>query len=147
MSRNIDFDKPLSTEDRAWLHEWSMDWRIAENDRKFSETVQNISGPVITQNPDNAIANPRLPHNFPEEKVATGPVYPVANHPQIQQYANTVGQLPGTTVEPAPQPEPEAVDIEDLTVDELKSELKNLDQPVTGNKAELQDRLTKALED
>lgn len=37
MSRQIDFDKPLSAEDRAWLHEWSQDWRIEENERKFGK--------------------------------------------------------------------------------------------------------------
>lgn len=35
MSRQIDFNQPLSAEDREWLHEWSMDWRIEENDRRF----------------------------------------------------------------------------------------------------------------
>lgn len=37
MSRQIDFDKPLSDDDRAWLHEWSQDWRIEENERKFGK--------------------------------------------------------------------------------------------------------------
>ena len=35
MSRQIDFDKPLSADDREWLCQMSLGWRIEENERRF----------------------------------------------------------------------------------------------------------------
>jgi hypothetical protein len=142
MSRNIDFDKPLSAEDRAWLHEWSMDWRIEENDRKFSDLVQNNNGPQIQNDPNNGTQAPRSPHQFPGEKVATGPVYPVStNSGSVQEYADTAPKELS-----AAAPSGEQVAIEDLTDAELDAELKGLKESTIGTRKQKEDRLIKALE-
>jgi hypothetical protein len=137
MSRKIDFDKPLSDEDKEWLHGWSQDYLIDENARKFDKAYQKSTGPEIPRIEVNAPAAPRDPRDFPNDKVATGPVYPTdVNAGQVQQYADT-----------SSKPVEEEVDINDLTVDELKDELRKLDEPVSGTKDELVKRLSKALED
>jgi hypothetical protein len=130
MSREIDFEKPLSDEDKEWLHEMSMDWRIEENDRRFDKEYQESEGYRPEEDANKSASVPRQPANFATDQFATGPVYPVVE---------------SVNAAPATQEVVEEVDVEELTVEELKDELRGLDQPTTGTKAELQKRLTKAL--
>jgi hypothetical protein len=128
MSRQIDFEKPLSDEDKEWLHEMSLDWRVEENNRRFDKEYQESEGFKPDPEVNNAANVPRLPANFATDQFATGPVYPV--------------------VEPVNAPASESVeevDVEELTVDELRDELRGLGESTSGTKAELQKRLTKAL--
>src|SRR6266404_6825830 len=88
MIRQIDHDKPLSKDDKAWLHEWSLDYLIDANERKFDKEYQKSTGPEIEQDPDRAPNPPRQPANFATDQVATGPVYPLAvpvNPPSQQE--------------------------------------------------------------
>lgn len=39
MSKVIDFDKPISDDDRAYLHNRSLDWQIEVNDRRFAKVT------------------------------------------------------------------------------------------------------------
>jgi hypothetical protein len=131
MSKDIDFDKPLSDEDRAWLHERSLDWRIQENDRKFGKEPEP-SEPV----------SPADPAPFWEEGTEPKSVFVQRPFdPQIEGYY--AGGVVVAEVEP--EVEVEEVAVEDLTVEELKAELRDRELPTDGNKAELVKRLKKAL--
>lgn len=139
MSRQIDFDKPLSDEDKKWLHEWSQDWRIAENERKFGKKV-DLTTPVDT---DALLAKAGLEVPPPPP----GPTQ-VAGQPLSQgseeHHTNRDHPLTGVVDDDEPV---EAVDIEELTVAELKAELADLKLSTDGNKKELQERLAEALKD
>jgi SAP domain len=138
MSRQIDFDKPLSDEDKRYLHEWSQDWRIAENERRFGKNV-DLSVPVDTD-AVLAKAGVEVPPPPPGPSQVAGPVLSQGSEGFHQ---NRDHPLTGVVDE-----EPvEEVDIDELTVEELRAELHDLGEPTTGNKAELQKRLAKALKD
>jgi hypothetical protein len=135
MSRTIDFEKPLSDEDKQWLHEWSQDWRIAENERRFGKKVdltKEVDVPALLEKAGVEVPDP-----------PSGPTQ-VAGQPVSQGsdqfHQNRDHELTGTVDE-----EPEEVDIDDLTVDELKEELRSRDLPVSGNSPELKKRLAEAL--
>jgi hypothetical protein len=138
MSRTIDFDKPLSDEDKKWLHEWSQDWRIEENERKFGKKV-DLTKPV-----DTAAVLAKAGVEVPDPP--PGPTQ-VAGQPLSQGseqfHANRDHPFTGT-VDDSPV---EEVDIEELTVEELKTELAGLELSTAGNKKELQQRLAEALKD
>ena len=61
MSRVIDFDKPLSDEDKRWLHERSLDWRIEENERKFGQSDTHAEGTPINMKAVLADAGVEVP--------------------------------------------------------------------------------------
>jgi hypothetical protein len=134
MTKQIDLDKPLSDEDRAWLKERSQLDLIAENDRKFP--------PKVTKPDPNAPqTSPADAHKFwdegkePEQKFVQRPF-----DPQV------TGHWASDPVDQGEaEPEVEEVGPEDLTVEELKEELRERDLPTDGNKAELVKRLKKAL--
>lgn len=123
MSRQIDFDKPLSDEDKLWLHKWGQDWKIEENERRFAQSDTHLAGELVSV-PD-ALADAGL-------------------------------EVPEPPVNPTPQqavsPQPESFDeeairaeVEELTVAELRANLKDFGEPTDGVKAELQERLLAAL--
>lgn len=130
MSRVIDFEKPLSDEDKQWLHAWSQDWRIEENERKFGKAEEHADGRPVDVTQVLADAGVEVPE------------------PQAQPVVQLTGgrdhPLTGVVDDGG---EEDAVDIDELNVDELKQHLHDLGQPTTGNKKELQERLAKALED
>jgi len=127
MSREIDFDKPLSDEDKRWLHERSLDYHIEENERKFGQAKVHAEGlPVKVEIPGLEVPEPPAQPTF-----APGWV------PEV---------TPSGTTEVAEE-EVEEVAPEDLTVEELKVELRERNLPTDGNKAELIKRLNKALKD
>lgn len=151
MSKVVDLDKKLSDDDRAYLKERSRLWEIDENDRKFKQ---------------GKYADDFVPEFQPGYTVAAPPIEPgsEADNPPTFVGARPYGvdrgvwggstglteqeALAGNAGEPhSTQEEVEEVDVDELTVEQLKDELHALDLPVSGNKKELQDRLQKALED
>ena len=129
MSRIIDFDKPLSDEDKLWLHQWGYDYKIVENEQRFAQAKLHDAGkPVDVEkvlaeaglNPPVLQPNPILPTNV----VPSG----------------------GTTSETASAAvafDEEAVKAEvlDMTVAELKENIRELGGEPEGNKHALQDQL------
>lgn len=119
MSRTIDFDKPLSDEDKRWLHERSLDWRIEENERRFGQReVYENEGIVKVEIP--GLVDPEPSEN---PRAPTG---------------ESLKPPPVVVVE-------EVVDVAELTVKELKEHLSDLGLSTEGNKKELQERLDEAL--
>lgn len=150
MSKAIDLSKPLSDEDRQYLKERSDHYAIQENDRvhKNGEFAEDFE-----------------PEFAPNYTVAAAPIEPGSDADNPPKF---VGQRPygvdrgvwgrstgvseddalaGQAGEPHhTQEEAETFDVDDLNVEDLKAELAARDEPTTGNKADLQKRLKKALE-
>jgi SAP domain len=140
MSKEIDLDKPLSEEDRAWLKERSLTHLIEANDRQFGVEPEE---PVI----DEELGSQQLvttgakqswePGTQPENKFVQRPYdIPVTGHFATSEVTGT-----GEAVEAEAADEDE---IEYMTVEELKEELRSLGQSTSGNKEELVNRLKKA---
>ena len=129
MSRQIDFNQPLSDEDRAWLHEWSQDWRIEENERRFGQAEQ----PEVEDQLPHVQSQPDLDGNQVDSQPESG----------------ADGQGPETD-DDDDDDDDDGLSLEEqiaqLTIDQLKDELEELGEPVTGSKKELQEHLLKALE-
>lgn len=62
MSKMIDFDKPLSDEDRAWLHGRSLDWKVEANDRRFGNPAKR-KGRVALSSADVSADVPDAEHD------------------------------------------------------------------------------------
>lgn len=105
MSKIIDFSKPLSLEDKKWLHERSLDYQIEGNERQFKQADVHAAGQPVK--------------------------------------VDYVALLPKAVVES----DVEDINIDDLTVDELKDELKDFNASTNGNKHELAARLKKCVAD
>jgi hypothetical protein len=151
MSKVVDLDKPLSKEDREYLNSRARGWEVEENDRKFKkgkfaeDYEEEYRG-------TNTVAAPPIEPGSPAD---TPPQF-VGNRPygvdravwggstglsEQEAYAVTAGE-PHATVD-----EVEEVAPEDMTVEELKDELRERDLPVSGDKAELVKRVKKALKE
>jgi hypothetical protein len=136
MSKDIDLDKPLSDEDRAWLKDHSQLDLIAENDRKFKEPEES--------DPDAPQVSPADPPRFwepgkePEQRFVQRPF-----DPQVSGHFASKAE-DGDEVKEVDEGEGEIVGLEDLTVEELKDELRELGLSTSGSKKELQERLQKA---
>jgi hypothetical protein len=136
MSRQIDLEKKLSDEDRAYLKEWSRNDLIEQNDRQFGKPEPE---PEISkeggQDLPTADAKPFWEEGKePESKFVQRPF-----DPQV------TGHFASEPVDQGEGSEVEEVAPEDLTVEELRAELRERDLPTDGNKAELVKRLKKAL--
>lgn len=133
MSRQIDETKPFSDEDKAWLHSWSQDWKIEENERRFGDHDKADKPPL---NLPESIVIPPAPANptFVDGSPLQPPVIvPVPNGDEA--------------VEPEPSFDEAAVRdvLSEYNVEEIKAELKERDLPLGGNKDILTDRLVDAL--
>jgi len=130
MSKNIDLEKPLSDEDRAWLKDHALGYQIEENDRKFGKEKEY-------EPPSLAAQEPYEEGKRPEPVFAQRPF-----DPQIEGYFAGGVIVPGESVIEVGE---EETDIEYLTVEELKEELHARDLSTSGNKNALVDRLKEAL--
>lgn len=135
MTKNIDLDKKLSDEDRAWLKERSLDYMIEANDRQFG-----------VEHPYEA---PNLKaHEFYDDEHREEHMPKFAQRPSDPQ---VTGVWAAQTVVPGENPnlkeaeEGEETEIEYLTVEELKEELRERDLSTSGNKEALVERLNEAL--
>ena len=131
--KNIDLTKKLSDEDRAWLKEWSMRDAIEANDRQFG-VKHPVEAPNLKAHEwfDGQEAKERH-----ESKFAQHPL-----DPEITGHWAHQTIVPSETPE---QPEEEAEEIQYLTIDELKEELRARDLSTSGNKQDLVDRLEDAV--
>jgi hypothetical protein len=133
MSKQIDFEKPLSDEDRAWLKDHSQSYLIEENDRKFGKEppapkVDDSGGQELET---TGAAENWEPGTEPKVEFAYRPYDP----PISGHYA----------VEPAVEPQSvEEVDVDELTVEELKEELQARGESTSGSRNDLVKRLEKA---
>jgi hypothetical protein len=133
MGRQIDFDKPLSEEDKDWLRGRSRGYEVDESERQFSDDTDAPLVPETEWKPANRSANESFDEPGPNPRQVPFPVGVDGEH--VDRRADS------------PDEDVEEVDPEDLTVDELKDELRQRDLPVSGNHAELVKRVKKALKD
>lgn len=162
MGKAIDLDKPLSDADKLFLHERSQDYLIEENERKFAQRKLHDAGEPIDVK--GALEKAGVePPDAPPNPSYVGAMGSVQQGPLIVEGEDNAGRVPlprdhpltqevddgeGTGI-PAAQDEWDGksvrAEINTLTVDELKDNLRDLDEPVSGDKAELQKRLFAAL--
>lgn len=137
MSEAVDHSKPFTKEQVAYFHAWSMDWAIEENQRIHKQADVHASGGQVDIS--GVLA-----------KAGVKPSDPPANPVPVGQGNVDEGVL-DAIVDDAPvgddgQPLTLEEQVASLTVDELKANLKDLGEPVSGNKDELQARLIAAVE-
>jgi hypothetical protein len=151
MSREVDLSKPLSDKDRKYLQDRSDYYAIQENDRvhkkgQFAEDYEEEF------KPNYSVAAPPIE---PGSEADNPPQF-VGQRPYGVDrgvWGGSTGlseqeALAGESGEPHhTQEQTEEADPEDLTVDELKDELRERELPLDGNKADLVKRLKKALKE
>ena len=156
MSKNVDLTKPLSDEDKEYLNSRARGWQVEENDRqfkrgKFAEDFEEEFKPNYTVAPP--LVEPGSDADTPPRFVGQRPygvdraVWGGSTGVEEQEaYANTAAE-PHAEVQSEEQPEEdeEPVTVDDLTVDQLKAELKARDLKTSGDKKELQERLQEAI--
>lgn len=158
MSKDVDLSKPLSEEDRAYLLSRARGWEVEENDRQFG--VGKFADDYVAPfNPSNNVAKPPIEpgseaDNPPEFKgqrpygVDRAVWGDSTGRTEEEAKALEAGDLvdsPEGDAEAGDADGDDAVSIDDLDVEELKAELRKRELPVSGNKAELKDRLQAAL--
>jgi SAP domain len=139
MSKIIDFDKPLSTEDRDWLKERSQGYLVEENDRKFGKESKEPK--VDKKSGSQELETTGAPANWEE---GTEPKIEYVARPYDPAVSGHFG--PESEETAAAEAEAAAVeeDLDTWTVDELKDELRAIGESTSGNKDELVKRLRKA---
>jgi hypothetical protein len=132
MTKQIDLDKPLSDEDRAWLKERSQMDLIAANDRQFGKDEPEVEE---TEGGGQVLQTTGAPQSWdpPESE----PKHEFVNRPYDQPVSGHFAPE-ASAEEPA-----EEDDIEYWTVEELKEELRAHGESTSGNKEELVKRLRK----
>lgn len=168
-------NRPLTDDEKKWCHEWSLDYQVEENERLFPtnkdadypresvDTAQILadagvehtpplvepsavgqramySGPVVVEGENDVPPAPgelatRVP--MPRDHPLTGLVEDAAAE-SVTAESVTVDddKWDGRAVR---------VEVNSLNVDDLKVNLRDLEEPVSGTKDELRDRLVKAL--
>lgn len=162
MSKNIDLEKPLSDEDREYLKLRSRHADIEENDRifgngKFAEDHEE------EYRGTNTVAKPQVEPGSPADNPPSFVgVRPYNVDPAVWGGVTNLTEQEATAQESGDGDDLDGVDsdlgddnsdddddsdvaIEDLTVDQLKEELKSRNLKVSGNHAELVERLSEAL--
>lgn len=136
MSKEVDLTTPLTDAERAYLEQRSRHYDIEDNDRQFKVG--------------------KFADDFKEEYKGTNTVAPNPVEPgsDADNPPAFVGVRPhgvdravwgGATGLDAPSDDAPAASVDDLSVEELKDELKDRDLSTSGNKHELQKRLKSAV--
>lgn len=130
MSRIIDFNKPLSDEDKLWLHQWGYDYKIVENEQRFAQANVHDAGKPID------VAKVLADAGLQKPSAPTSPV--------LFDNATPSG---GETQSAAKSFDEEALraEIADFTVAELRENIQELGGHPDGNKSALQDQLIELL--
>ena len=182
MSMQIDHSKPLTDEEKRWLHEWSLDHEIETNERIHGQKKAHAKGEPIDVRKalDKAGVEtpppPAQPISVAGQELYAGPLVvegendtpPAPGEPSVvvplprdhPLTAQTEGVSAETQLLGAQQESDDLTqetdegkfdtravrkEVNELTVDELKDNLRDLGEPVSGNRDELRDRLVKAL--
>lgn len=165
MSMDLDQSKPFTAEQKQWAHEWGLDHVIEENERRHAQRKVHDNGEPIDVRKALDKAGVEVP-DPPPNPTYVGAMGSVQQGPLIVEGEDNAGRVP------LPRDHPFTVAVEDdaadgdltqeteegkfdtravraevktLNVEELKDNLRELGEPVSGNQKELQDRLVKAL--
>lgn len=159
MSKEIDLDKPLSDEDREWLHEHSLDHQIQANDRQFAKEGESKEGePEVDEDGGQEFVTtgakaPWEEGSEPKQQFAQRPYDPpmsgnwdpgpVVSEEDVEaqveaQEAEAEGREPKTKAAAEPDD-----DLDQWNVEELKEELRSRGESTSGNKDELIKRIRK----
>jgi hypothetical protein len=161
MSMDLDQSKPFTKEQRLWAHEWGLDHLIEENERRHEQRKVHDNGEPIDVRKALDNAGVEVP-DAPPNPTYVGAQGGVQQGPLIVEGEDNAGRVPLPRDHPFTVPvegEPESVadgewdakavraEVNSLNVDDLKENLRELEQPVSGSKEELQKRLYKALKE
>lgn len=136
MSYEVDHSKPFTKEQKDYFHQWSMDWAIEENERLHKQKdVHNEGGEVDLSKAIKHIEVPDPPQNPTRADGSTVLVEDDGSIYGKSDDAPAKGEFEETLED----------EVNAMTVDELKDNLRGLDEPVSGNKDELQARLIAAV--
>jgi len=138
-------DRPLTDDEKLYLHQWSRDDLIEINERIFNQSEAHDKGEPIDVKKALDDAGIELPESPPEPTYvgAQGGVRQARDHP----LTGVVDDAPvddDATADDWDDKDVQA-EVDEMKVDELKEYLRELGEPVSGNQKELQDRLFKAL--
>jgi SAP domain len=164
-------DRPLTAEEKQWLHEWSRDDLIEVNERLFAQREAHDNGEPIDVKAALDEAGIEPPP-APPQPTYVGAQGGVQQGPLIVDGEDNAGRVPLPRDHPLTDPgvyehgpvvtagateaghgEPVEewdgrkvrAEVNSLSVEDLKANLRDFDEPVSGNKDELRDRLVKAL--
>ena len=153
-------DRPLTDAEKVWLHEWSRDDLVEINERIFAQSDAHDKGEPIDVKGALEKAGVKQP-DAPPTPTYVGAQGGVQQGPLIVEGKDNAGRvslprdhpLTGVVDEDASgTSEAEKWDdrkvraeVNELNVDELKENLRDLDESVSGNKDELRARLFEAL--
>jgi hypothetical protein len=147
MSKEIDLDKPLSDEDREWLHARSQDSVIEANDRQFKDEGEDDE-PEVDEDGGQEFKTTAAPQSW---EPGTAPTHQFVQRPYDPPVEGAVVKGELVTEETIAAQEAAASgeeveaddDLDTWTVDELKDELRAHGESTSGNKEELIKRLRK----
>lgn len=136
MSKNIDFTKPLSDEDKLWLHQWGYDYKIIDNEQRFRKVDEAEAGEPINlaltlEEAGLEVPEPQPNPLLPADVAATGFQVGVENESETAVFDE----------------EATRAEVAELTVAELNEEIKALGAKPEGNKAALVNQLVELLRD
>ena len=128
-------DRPLTDDEKLYLHQWSRDDLIEINERIFNQSEAHDKGEPIDVKKALDDAGIELPESPPEPTYvgAQGGVRQARDHP-------LTGVVDDATVDDWDDKDVQT-EVDEMKVDELKEYLRELGESTSGDKQELRDRL------
>jgi len=128
-------DRPLTDDEKLYLHQWSRDDLIEINERIFNQSEAHDKGEPIDVKKALDDAGIELPESPPGPTYvgAQGGVRQARDHP-------LTGVVDDATVDDWDDKDVQA-EVDEMKVDELKEYLRELGESTSGDKQELRDRL------
>jgi hypothetical protein len=157
--------RALTDEEKRWLHEWSRDDLVEVNERLFNQTELHDAGEPVNVRKALEDAGVEVPDE-PPNPTYVGAMGSVQQGPLIVEGEDNAGRVPlprdheftvaveddaaeddlvQETEEGKFDTRAVRAEVKTLNNDELRDNLRELGEPVSGNQKELQDRLVKAL--